>query len=119
LAFKHHDRIGDSPIIDAGLYVDNEIGGAVATGVSEVIIKTLGSHLIVELMRNRLAPHTACKEAVIRAVKKVPDAENLPVYYIAVNKEGEFGAYGTNRAFEYAVYTESKGNTLHQADGVF
>lgn len=118
LAFKHYGRVGDSPIIGAGLYVDNEIGGAGGTGVGEVIMKTLGSYLIVELMRNGLSPQAACKEAVMRAIKKIPDAENLPVYYIAVNKQGEFGAYGTNTKFKYAVYTESKGNTLHKADGV-
>lgn len=119
LAYKQPGRIGDSPIIGAGLYVDNEVGGAGATGVGEVIMKTLGTHLIVELMRNGLSPYEACKEAVMRAVKKIPDAENLPVYYIAVNKQGEVGAYGTNTAFEYAVYTESKGNILHQAESVF
>ena len=118
LAFKYPGRIGDSPIIGAGLYVDNEIGGAGGTGVGEVIMKTLGSYLIVELMRNGLSPYEACKEAVMRAMKKIPNAEKLPIYYIALNKQGEFGAYGTNNEFEYAVYTESKGNTLHQADGV-
>ena len=119
LAFKHHGRVGDSPIIGAGLYVDNEIGGAGGTGVGEVIMKTLGTHLIVELMRNGLSPQAACKEAVMRAVKKIPDAKDLPVYYIAVNKQGEFGAFGTNREFEYAVYTENKGNTLYRAEGVY
>ena len=118
LAFKYPGRIGDSPIIGAGLYVDNEIGGAGGTGVGEVIMKTLGSYLIVELMRNGHSPYAACKEAVMRAMKKIPDAEKLPIYYIAVNKQGEFGAYGTNTVFEYAVYTESKGNVLHKADGV-
>ncbi len=118
LAFKHPGRVGDSPIIGAGLYVDNEIGGAGGTGVGEVIMKTLGTHLIVELMRNGLSPQEACKEAVMRAMKKVPNAENLPIYYIVVNKQGEFGAYGTNTAFQYAVYTESKGNILHKADAV-
>ena len=119
LAYKQPGRVGDSPIIGAGLYVDNEVGGAGATGVGEVIMKTLGSHLIVELMRQGLSPYEACKEAVMRAVKKIPDAENLPVYYIAVNKHGEVGAYGTNTAFDYAVYTENKGNILHKAEGVF
>ena len=118
LAFKYHGRVGDSPIIGAGLYVDNEIGGAGGTGVGEVIMKTLGSFLIVELMRNGLSPYDACKEAVLRAMKKIPDAKNLPIYFIAVNKQGEFGAYGTNTDFEYAVYTESKGNILHKADAV-
>ena len=119
LAYKLPGRVGDSPIIGAGLYVDNEVGGAGATGVGEVIMKTLGSHLIVELMRQGSSPQDACEEAVMRAVKKIPDAENLPVYYIAVNKQGEIGAFGTNTAFEYAVYTESKGNILHKAAGVF
>ena len=117
LAFKHHGRVGDSPIIGAGLFVDNEIGGAGATGVGEVVMKTLGTHLIVELMRNGASPQDACKEAVMRALKKVPGAENLPVYYIAVNKQGEYGAYGTDKGFKYAVYTESKGNILQKADG--
>ncbi len=116
LAFKHHGRVGDSPVIGAGLFVDNEIGGAGATGVGEVVLKTLGTHLIVELMRNGASPQDACKEAVMRALKKVPGAENLPVYYIAVNKQGEYGSYGTNKEFEYAVYTESKGNILQKAD---
>jgi len=118
LAFKYHGRVGDSPIIGAGLYVDNEIGGAGGTGVGEVVMKTLGSFLIVELMRNGLSPYEACREAVMRAMKRIPGAEDLPIYYIAVNKQGEFGAYGTNRKFEYAVYTETKGNTLYRSDGV-
>lgn len=117
LAYKYHGRVGDSPIIGAGLYVDNEIGGAGGTGVGEVIMKTLGSFLIVELMRNGHSPYEACKEAVMRAIKKIPNARNLPVYYIAVNKEGEFGAYGTNSDFEYAVYSENHGNMIHKADG--
>lgn len=117
LAFKHHGRVGDSPVIGAGLFVDNEIGGAGATGVGEVVLKTLGTHLIVELMRNGASPQEACQEAVMRALKKVPGAEDHPVYYIAVNKQGEYGAYGTNKEFEYAVYTENKGNVLKESDG--
>jgi len=80
-------------------------------------MKTLGTHLIVELMRNGASPQDACKEAVMRALKKVPGAENLPVYYIAVNKQGKYGAYGTGKGFKYAVYIESKGNILQKTDG--
>ena len=73
MAFKMHGRVGDSPIIGAGLYVDNEVGGATATGMGELVLRTLGSFLVVELMRSGLSPQEACKEAVMRIVKKDPD----------------------------------------------
>lgn len=92
LAFKYHGRVGDSPIIGAGLFVDNEIGGATGTGFGEVIMKTVGSFAIVELMRNGYAPQEACEEIVKRIIKKIPNAKELPVYYIALNKQGEIGA---------------------------
>lgn len=119
MAFKYHGRVGDSPIIGAGLYVDNEIGAAGATGVGEVIMKILGSHTIVENMRHGYSPQEACEEAVQRALKKVPDARNQPIYFIALNKEGEYGAYGTNASFKYALYTEANGNRLIQADSAY
>lgn len=119
MAFKHHGRVGDSPIIGAGLYVDNEIGAAAGTGVGELIMKTVGSFSIVENMRHGYSPREACEEAVQRALKKVPDARNQPIYFIALNKEGEFGAFGTNAQFKYALYTEAKGNRLIQADSAF
>ena len=108
-AYKYHGRVGDSPIIGAGLYVDNEIGGASATGMGEVMMKTLGSFLIVELMRNGKSPQEACEEAVIRAAEKNPNYENFSVSYIAVNKNGETGAYGMRNGFEYAL-CDKKGN---------
>lgn len=119
MAFKHHGRVGDSPIIGAGLYVDNEIGGAGGTGVGEVVMKTLGSYAIVENMKHGYSPQEACEEVVRRTLKKVPDARNLPVSYIALNKQGEYGAYGTAKGFEYALYTKSQGNVLHKADAIF
>ena len=118
-AFKYHGRVGDSPIIGAGLYVDNEIGAAGATGVGEVIMKILGSHSIVENMRHGYTPQEACEETVQRALRKVPDARNQPFYFIALNKEGEFGAYGINKDFKYALYTEKEGNRLLQAASVY
>jgi len=118
-AFKYHGRVGDSPIIGAGLYVDNEIGGAGATGVGEVIMKILGTHTIVESMRHGNSPQEACEEAVQRALKKLPDLRNQPVYFIALNKEGEYGAYGTDTEFKYAIYTKEEGNRLIQAGSLY
>jgi isoaspartyl peptidase/L-asparaginase-like protein (Ntn-hydrolase superfamily) len=119
MAFKHHGRVGDSPIIGAGLYVDNEVGAAGGTGVGELIMKTLGSFSIVESMRHGYSPQEACEEAVNRALKKIPGARNQPIYFIALNKEGQTGAYGTNSNFNYALYTEMKGNKLIQAGSAY
>jgi len=116
IAFKRHGRVGDSPIIGAGLYVDNEVGGAGGTGVGEVIMKTLGSFSIVEKMRNGYTPQEACKEQVEYILKKVPDAENQPVYFIALNKQGEYGAYGTKGIFDFAVRSKKQENMLQRAD---
>jgi isoaspartyl peptidase/L-asparaginase-like protein (Ntn-hydrolase superfamily) len=117
LAFKMKGRVGDSPVIGAGLYVDNEVGGAGATGVGEVVLKTLGSFAIVELMRHGYTPQEACEEQVRRILKKVPDAKNQPVHFIAVNKQGAVGAFGSNSEFSYALYTGEKGNVLHRVTG--
>ena len=118
-AWKYHGRVGDSPIIGAGLYVDNEVGAAGATGVGELILKIVGSHTIVENMRHGYSPQEACEEAVQRALRKVPHARTQPIYFIALNKEGEFGAYGTNANFKYALYTKEKGNRLIQAGSAY
>ncbi|MCC6385124.1 MAG: N(4)-(beta-N-acetylglucosaminyl)-L-asparaginase [Bacteroidia bacterium] len=104
LAFKMNGRVGDSPIIGAGMYVDNEVGGACATGVGEYVMKTLGSFLIVELMRYGLSPLDACKHAIQRIVEKIPEARNNQVGYLALNKKGEFGAFSIRPVFPYTVY---------------
>ena len=67
---KMEGRVGDSPVIGSGLFVDNEIGGATATGMGEEVLKTVGCFLIVELMRQGKSPQEACEEAVMRVVKK-------------------------------------------------
>ncbi|WP_422007895.1 isoaspartyl peptidase/L-asparaginase family protein [Roseivirga pacifica] len=103
-AWKMHGRVGDSPIIGAGLYVDNEIGAATATGLGEFVIKICGSHMIVELMRQGYSPQEACEQAVNRIVKKYPnDYKNLQVGFLALNKQGEYGAYSIHRGFNFAV----------------
>lgn len=119
MAFKLHGRVGDSPVIGAGLYVDNEVGAAGGTGVGEVVMKTLGSYAIVESMRRGLSPREACEEAVNMALKKIPDARKQPIYYVALNKDGAYGAYGTDASFQYALHTREQGNRLIQADSVY
>ncbi len=104
LAFKLHGRVGDSPIIGAGLFVDNEVGGATATGMGELVMKTLGSFLVVELMRNGRTPQQACEEAVMRIVKKDPENKRRQVGYIAVSKNGETGAFSLQPGFNYALH---------------
>lgn len=106
LAFKMHGRVGDSPIIGAGLFVDNEVGGATATGMGELVMKTCGSFLVVELMRNGRSPQQACKEAVLRIVKKDPDNVKRQVGFIAVNKNGEVGGFSLQPGFNYALFQD-------------
>ncbi len=108
IAFKMPGRVGDSPIIGAGLYVDNEVGGATATGQGELILKIVGSFLITELMRNGYSPEIACKMAVKRIYEKCPDGRDLQVGFIAVNKAGETGGYSMRKGFDYAVCYQDK-----------
>ena len=103
MAYKLHGRVGDSPIIGAGLFVDNEVGAAAATGVGEEVIKIAGSSIIVELMRHGKSPQEACKEAVRRIIKNNKDISNKQVGFIALNKQGEYGAYSVHKGFNYAV----------------
>jgi N4-(beta-N-acetylglucosaminyl)-L-asparaginase len=109
MAYKLHGRIGDSPIIGAGLYIDNEIGGATSTGVGEEVVRNVGSFLVVELMRQGYSPEDACKEAVMRIIKKKPEtAKNIQVGFLAMNKKGEYGAYAIQKGFSYAVCDSQK-----------
>jgi L-asparaginase/N4-(beta-N-acetylglucosaminyl)-L-asparaginase len=102
-AWKMRGRVGDSPLIGAGLYVDNEIGGATATGWGEAVIRAVGSFLVVELMRQGHSPQKACELAVDRVISKNPDWKEIQVGFIALNKQGEYGAYCIQPGFDYAV----------------
>lgn len=108
LSFKLHGRVGDSPIIGAGMYVDNEVGAAAATGVGEEVIKIAGSFLVVELMRGGLEPEEACKEACRRIALRNPDWKDLSVAFIAINKNGTAGAYSLLEGFQMALQAEDK-----------
>lgn len=118
MAFKMHGRVGDSPIIGAGLYVDNEIGAATATGHGEEVIRIAGSHLVVELMRQGKSPQQACEEAVQRIIKltkaRNKNLTDIQVGFIALNKSGEVGSYCIQGGFNYAVHDDT-GNKLIDA----
>lgn len=113
MAWKMHGRVGDSPIIGAGLYVDNEVGGATSTGVGEEVIRNVGSFLVVELMRQGRSPQEACEEAIKRIIKRKPEtAEKIQVGFLAINKKGEYGAYAIQSGFSYAVCNAEKQDLL-------
>jgi len=116
LAFKMRGRIGDSPIIGAGLYVDNDVGAATATGVGEEVIRIVGCHLVVELMRQGHSPEDACRLAVNRIVAKSPGkARDVQVGFIALNKQGNYGAYCLQPGFTYAVRTPDTEQLVNSA----
>jgi N4-(beta-N-acetylglucosaminyl)-L-asparaginase len=105
-AFKMHGRVGDSPIIGAGLYVDNEVGAVSTTGLGELVMKSISSFLTVELMRQGASPQEACEEAIRRIAKKYPrqvEPEDVQVGIIALSKNGEMGAYALKKQFEYTL----------------
>jgi N4-(beta-N-acetylglucosaminyl)-L-asparaginase len=115
LAWKIHGRVGDSPIMGAGVFVDNEVGGACSTGKGEANIKICGSMLIVELMRNGKTPQQACEEAIHRVVKKQSDYKDFQLAFLATNKNGEVGAYSLQKGFQYAVAVDGE-NKLYDSD---
>ncbi|HKD46896.1 MAG TPA: N(4)-(beta-N-acetylglucosaminyl)-L-asparaginase [Rhizomicrobium sp.] len=119
MAWKLYGRVGDSPIIGAGLYVDNDIGGATSTGVGEEVIRNVGSFLVVELMRQGLNPQAACKEAVTRILKRKPETKNLQVGFLALNKKGEVGAWAIQKGFNYAMCDADKQDRLLPSDAFY
>lgn len=118
LAGKLRGRVGDSPIIGAGLYVDNEVGAATATGMGELVMKTLGSFLVVEMMRNGVSAQQACEKAIKRIVDKVPDHKKYQIGLLALSKTGEIGAYSIQPGFNYALFAEGE-NKLFTADSYY
>lgn len=118
MAYKVGGRVGDSPIIGAGLYVDNEVGAATATGVGEEVIRTVGSFLIVELMRQGKSPQEACEEGVKRIMDKNKGRKDFQIGFLALNKKGETGGYCVHPGFTYRKATEA-GHTNEQVDSFY
>ncbi len=115
LAWKLHGRVGDSPIIGAGLFVDGQVGAASATGKGESVIKIAGTHLIVELMRQGKTPQEACEEAINRITEKQKDYKAFQVGFIACNLQGEVGAFALHKGFQYALHRGNKSELLDAA----
>lgn len=103
MAFKIHGRVGDSPIIGAGLFVDGDAGAACATGVGELVIRTAGSHTVVELMRQGRSPEEACKEAVQRIIRKHKELGDMQVGFLAIRADGAYGGWAMRDGFSYAL----------------
>ncbi|MEX0882301.1 MAG: N(4)-(beta-N-acetylglucosaminyl)-L-asparaginase [Cyclobacteriaceae bacterium] len=118
LAYKMHGRVGDSPIIGAGLFVDEEVGAATATGMGEEVIRICGAFLIVELMRQGRNPQEACEEAVRRVVGKTKNIRDVQIGFIALNKAGDFGAFAVHPGFNFARHHE-QGKALIDAKSWF
>lgn len=122
MAWKMRGRVGDSPIVGAGLYVDNEVGAATASGVGEEMIRNAASFLVVELMRQGRSPQDACREAIERVVRKRPEASRrLQVCFLAMNTAGEVGAFALHEGFVYAMQDDSDlaHDTLLQSAAVY
>jgi N4-(beta-N-acetylglucosaminyl)-L-asparaginase len=114
MAFKMHGRVGDSPIIGGAVFCDDEVGGACATGLGEFVMKTLGSFLIVEFMRQGMTPQQACEAAIMRIVKRYKYQE-FQVGYLAINKKGDVGAYSIQKGFSYTITKNGKTQVIESA----
>ena len=114
LAFKMHGRVGDSPVVGSGLFVDREVGGAVATGLGEAVLRTAGAAAIVEMMRAGRSPQEACEALVARMIERVPGAERYQVGVLAMDYQGRCGAFSVQQGFTYALSDGSR-NALHTA----
>lgn len=105
MAYKMRGRVGDSPIIGAGLFVDNEVGAATSSGVGEEVVRICGSHTVVEYMRHGASPEEACRKTLERMLHKRPALRDLQVGYVALDRQGNYGAYSLQKGFSVAVHT--------------
>lgn len=117
MGFKMRGRVGDSPLIGSGLYVDNEVGAAAATGQGEDVIRMAGAHTVVELMRQGLSPQAACRAAVERVARiKGAQAKDIQVCFIAVNNQGVTGAFALQKGFSYALCNAANQRQLFKSE---
>lgn len=115
--YKTPGRVGDSPIIGGGLYVDNTVGAAGASGIGENVLRYCGSFLVVEFMRQGLSPQDACLATIDRIASLDPKGYDLSINFIAVDKKGRYGAAGTGTGFQYSVACDAYSKVL-QSPGV-
>jgi N4-(beta-N-acetylglucosaminyl)-L-asparaginase len=116
LAFKMHGRVGDSPVIGAGLYSDNETGAAAATGLGELVLRTLGSFSVIEEMRRGAHPQKAVETVVKRILRKYPEqCRDAQVGFVAVDKRGRYGAFAIHKGYNYSVYQKGENKVFESA----
>jgi N4-(beta-N-acetylglucosaminyl)-L-asparaginase len=115
LGYKMHGRVGDSPIIGAGLFVDGDVGAATCTGLGETVIRTAASTIAVEAMRFGARPQEACEEAIKRIIRKHANHKDFQVGILAMNTKGETGAHGMHKGFTYALSRAGEQTMLEQA----
>lgn len=120
MAFKMRGRVGDSPLIGAGLYVDDEVGGATATGVGEDVVRVTGAHAVVEAMRHGMDPVAACRSVIERLARlRGARVAASQVALLALDKTGRAGAFALQPGFTYAV-TDAAGQTrIERAAALF
>ncbi len=106
-------RVGDSPILGAGLFVDNEVGAAGATGVGENVMRYSATTVIVEMMRQGMTPKEACEAMVHRIAAVDPLGYELDVCFIALDKQGRWGAAASNQRFPFAVGEAGRSQVVH------
>ena len=123
MAYKMHGRVGDTPLIGSGLYVDPEVGAVTATGHGEEIVRAGGSLLVIEGMRQGLSPEEACRKVAQRVLMQLKhrgkDPSNYQACFLALDKRGQYGACSMQAGFTYAVHDTAQGNRLLTAPYVW
>ena len=120
LPWKLAGRVGDSPILGAGSYVDNEVGAACATGVGELTLRTCASFAVVERMRSGADPTAACTAVLNQILRITPEVRTNPqmqLAFIAMNKRGQVGAAvyrKQKKIFRYALARGAEMPALHE-----
>ncbi len=120
MAFKMRGRVGDSPLTGAGLYVDQAVGAATATGVGEDVVRVCGAHSVVEAMRAGASPTEACRQVLERLVRLRGAAlAGHQVALLAMDVRGGVGGFALLPGFTYAVTDTTGATRIERAGAVF
>lgn len=119
MAFKMRGRVGDSPIIGAGMFADNEVGAAACSGLGEILLRTLGCYQVVEEMRRGAHPQKAAETTIRRIVQKYPEiCQKNQVGFVVIDVKGRHGAYAIHPGFNFALY-QNEQNLVFESDSHF
>lgn len=112
LAWKMHGRVGDSPIIGAGLYVNGNIGAAAVTGYGELAMRSLAAYRTALLLRDGLSPSEATKKCILQIIEEIPGASELQLALLALTPDGRFGGYSILPGFQIAAYSQGENRLI-------